>query len=241
MGFLHKLFKSPWLIGAWTVLGIIVESLAYIGVPSVENEHARVLYLLYVFGVFIFLASASFIALQRENTRLQAGPQFSGHFYQFRILTPSPADVLLGPTAYVGDWHVFVESYIVNTVEHSGNVVDFDFKLEMGGEMRRLERLPSFDGWAMSDGSLIKDLGILMGSHAFERGHGMEGWLHFVVRNVPGTEMMQGKARDCALCITDGLTEEHTVKESLTDLSVQNRPAVTWATPPVRIEQWPPS
>jgi hypothetical protein len=166
--------------------------------------------------------------LESKIESLQAGPKFTGHFYQFRILTATPTEALVASEDYVGEFHVFVEAYIVNKVDHSGNIVDLDFMLEVGGALRRLERNPSFEGWAMEDDRAITDLGRLLGSHVFERGHGQEGWLHFVLRDTPISEMQRKEPRDCVLLLTDGLTKEHKLSQKLVDLSVP-RPGIMWA------------
>jgi hypothetical protein len=68
----RRIFRSPYFAGSWAVVAAIVEALAWIGLPSVQNEHGRVLYLLSVFAIFIIAAAFAFIALYKEKSELEA-------------------------------------------------------------------------------------------------------------------------------------------------------------------------
>ena len=71
MGSIKRFFSSPLLYGTGAVVSAAIAALSWVGIPSVQSEHERVIYLLWWFTIFVVLAIAAFVAIHRENIELR--------------------------------------------------------------------------------------------------------------------------------------------------------------------------
>jgi hypothetical protein len=103
------------------------------------------------------------------------------------------------------------------------------------GQFIRLTREPSFVGWILereesrlenaSTGGFrtiketittsIPDLSELA-KGVLERGKGVEGWLHYVLKNVAYTEFGSEKTPDMRLTVNDGKGQRHVIRQAWT-------------------------
>ncbi|MGD0790214.1 MAG: hypothetical protein ABR920_00465 [Terriglobales bacterium] len=130
------------------------------------------------------------------------------------------------------DYDVFLEVYLQNDVPGKGSILEYVFEMEFEGSYVKLEREFSFKGWILEreesqmnarDGlsivhdsvqKPIPDLSAIAG--LLEQGKGVEGWLHYVLKNVAYTEFDGAKKRDMRLTINDGKGEPHLINKAWT-------------------------
>ena len=123
-------------------------------------------------------------------------------------------------------YDVFVEAYIQNNVPGKGSIIDYILELELGGTYIKLQREFNFKGWMLDREEsqmnaknwlttstkhvkdAIPDLSV-MASGVMEQGKGVEGWLHYVLRDVPYTEL-DGQAK-YRLTLYDGKGKAHEI------------------------------
>src|SRR5690348_15806230 len=73
-----KIFKSPWWFGSRAVIYAAIEAASWIGLPPLQDEHSRVVWLLSVQTIFIVVAVGLFAALYFEKEELKNILQSSG-------------------------------------------------------------------------------------------------------------------------------------------------------------------
>jgi hypothetical protein len=178
-----------------------------------------------------------------------AGPQISGHFYQFQIFPRTgiadpdfinqALNVVHGRHAldksqpHKCDYDVFVEMYLQNDSPGKGSIIEYIFEMEFEDHFVRLEREFNFNGWIIEreesqmnareflkivQKRVQKPVPSLAESAAgnLEQGKGVEGWLHYVLRDIAYTEFDGIKKRDMRLTINDGKGGSHIINKAWT-------------------------
>ncbi len=147
------------------------------------------------------------------------------------VMDITRAEAGLEKKEYKGDLDVFVELYFVNEAPGECTIIDYSLELEIGGEWIKLRRDPSFNGWILEKEETvydeyrlptitttkaeILDLGVHIAGVPLERGHGVEGWLHFVLSGV-SHKQFNGIKHGLVLTITDGYGKEHKIDKMWT-------------------------
>jgi hypothetical protein len=104
-------------------------------------------------------------------------------------------------TEYKVDCDVFIEAYIVNERLSVGNILEYELAIDVEGQVVKLKSEPGFGGWIHIRSSYridavtgrkvedpirqeeVPDL-MSLTARPMPQGHGVEGWLHFVLENV---------------------------------------------------------
>ncbi len=129
------------------------------------------------------------------------------------------------------DCDVFIEAYIVNERLSVGTIVEYELEIEIEGQSLQLKSEPSFSGWIQTRSSYridaitgnkmeiplkqeeVPDL-MKLTAKPMQQGHGVEGWLHFVVRDVNPLKLESNPAklkRPSPLKAVDGYGREHEI------------------------------
>jgi hypothetical protein len=144
------------------------------------------------------------------------------------------ADKLGQPrTEYKEDCDVFVEAYIINENPGVGTVLEYELEIELDGHVRVLTSEPGFVGWNQmrttyridpttgkkeEDNQTIEPVPDLMELTAkpMQQGHGVEGWLHFVLERVSPLKLENNAARLRQLKTIDGYGGKHGIEQGRT-------------------------
>ena len=128
----------------------------------------------------------------------------------------------------VCDYDVFVEAYVQNDTPGRGSILEYVFEIEIDGTYIQLECEFNFKGWILEREQSemdannwltvvkanvtkpIPDLSIVAAG-VLEQGKGVEGWLHYVLKNVAHTEFDGVKKHDIVLTINDGKGISHKI------------------------------
>jgi hypothetical protein len=68
---LRKILSSSWWSGSWVVIYALIDAASWIGFPSLESEHSRVVWLLSVSAIFLIAVVAASVSLQQEIGELK--------------------------------------------------------------------------------------------------------------------------------------------------------------------------
>jgi len=132
---------------------------------------------------------------------------------------------------YTVDCDVFIEAYIVNEGPGVGSILEYELELELNGQLLKLKSEFGFSGWVQTRTSYridaitgnkienpihqeeVPDL-MRLSAMPMQQGHGVEGWLHFVIKDVNPLKLESSPAklkRPSPLKAVDGYGREHAI------------------------------
>jgi hypothetical protein len=126
------------------------------------------------------------------------------------------------------NYDVFIELYLQNDAQGRGSIVEYVFEIEFDGTWAKLDREFSFKGWILEReeahmdarnslrvvkreaNKAIPDLSEAA-SGILEQNKGVEGWLHFVLKDTAYTEFDGAKKHGQRLTLNDGKAGVHVI------------------------------
>jgi hypothetical protein len=106
----------------------------------------------------------------------------------------------------------FIEAHIVNETQAVGSIIEYELEMEVEGRSFKLINDPNLSGWVQITDSYkidpiegtkvdgpVKQEGVpdlmKLTARPMQQGHGVEGWLHFVVENINPLKLENNPAR----------------------------------------------
>ncbi len=139
----------------------------------------------------------------------------------------------LPPREYRCDCDIFIEAYIFNENVGVTGVINLTLTVRVLGEERLIHLEPSFDGWVLerrqmqidpisgfatekTDWAQIPRLDWIMTSPPLMQGHGKEGWLHFLLKDVGVVNLGKDLTGLSVMRLTviDSYGSEHPIEKS---------------------------